>query len=77
MLQKLPWIEPIVLRMGLVCRDASHWFRFSRVLGVGRVKAIFLFPIALVASFLARTSEMIGMYAALLAPKASEHQARF
>jgi glycosyl transferase family 2 len=77
MLQKLPWIEPLVLRMGLVCRDASHWFRFSRVLGVSRGRAIFLFPLALVASFFARTAEMIGMYAALVAPKASEHQARF
>jgi glycosyltransferase involved in cell wall biosynthesis len=77
LLRRLPWIEPVVLRMGLVCRDARHWFRFSRVLGVGRVKAICLFPVALLASFLARTSEMIGMYAALLAPKASAHQARF
>ncbi|HTC34635.1 MAG TPA: glycosyltransferase [Bryobacteraceae bacterium] len=77
LLRKLPWIEPVVLRMGLVCRDARHWFRFSRVLGVSRPKAILLFPIAVIASFLARTAEMIGMYAALLAPKATEHQARF
>ena len=63
--------------MGLVCRDARHWFRFSRVLGVGRLRALFLFPIALAASFFARTAEMIGMYAALLAPNASRHQARF
>jgi glycosyltransferase involved in cell wall biosynthesis len=76
-LQTLPWIEPVVLRMGLVCRDARHWFRFSRVLGVSRVRAILLFPIALLASFFARTAEMIGMYAALWAPKATEHQARF
>lgn len=76
-LQRLPWIEPIVLRMGLVGRDACHWFRFSRVLGASRTRTIFLFPVALFASFFARTAEMIGMYAALLAPKASEHQARF
>jgi glycosyltransferase involved in cell wall biosynthesis len=76
-LQKLPWIEPVVLRMGLVGRDARHWFRFSRVLGVSRVRAIFLFPIAVAASLFARTAEMIGMYAALWAPKATEHQARF
>jgi hypothetical protein len=76
-LEHLPWIEPIVLRMGLVGRDACHWFRFSRVLGISRGRAIFLFPVAVVASFFARTAEMIGMYAALLAPKASEHQARF
>ncbi len=77
MLQGLPWIEPPVLRMGLVCRDARHWFRFSRVLGVSRVRSILFFPIALVASLFARIAEMIGMYAALLAPKESQHQARF
>ncbi len=77
MLEKLPWIEPVVLRMGLVGRDARHWFRFSGMLGVSRTRAILLFPIALVASFSARIAEMIGMYAALWAPKASEHQARF
>jgi hypothetical protein len=77
LLRKLPWIEPVVLRMGLVCRDAGHWFRFSRVLGVSRARAVLLFPIALAASFFARTAEMVGMYAALLAPEASQHQARF
>jgi len=76
-LEKLPWIEPVVLRMGLVCRDACHWFRFSGVLGVSRTRAVILFPLAVLASFFARSAEMIGMYAALLAPKATEHQARF
>lgn len=76
-LQRLPWIEPIILRMGLVCRDSRHWFRFSQVLGVTRLRAALLFPLAMLASFLARTSEMIGMYAALIAPKATQHQARF
>ncbi len=76
-LQKVRWVEPVVLRMGLVFRDARHWFRFSRVLGVSRLRAALLFPLAVLASFLARTFEMIGMYAALVAPKASEHQARF
>jgi glycosyltransferase involved in cell wall biosynthesis len=76
-LQKLPWIEPPLLRMGLVARDARHWFRFSRVLGVGPIRAVLLFPMALAASFSARTAEMVGMYAALMAPKSTEHQARF
>jgi glycosyltransferase involved in cell wall biosynthesis len=76
-LRRVPWIEPPMLRMALVGRDARHWFRFSRVLGVTRPKAALLFPLAVLASFLARTSEMIGMYAALIAPKASQHQARF
>jgi hypothetical protein len=76
-LGKMKMIEPLVLRMGLVCRDAPHWFRYSRVVGVSRMRSLYLFPLALVASFAARTAEMIGMYAALLAPEASEHQARF
>ena len=76
-LRRLPWIEPVVLRMGLVARDARHWFRFSRMLGMSRVRAVFLFPIAVLGSLCARIAEMIGMYAALLVPKASEHQARF
>jgi hypothetical protein len=77
LLQKLKLIEPIVLRAALVGRDARHWFRFSRVLGVGPGKAVLLFPLAVTASVLARSAEMVGMYAALFAPKASEHQARF
>jgi glycosyltransferase involved in cell wall biosynthesis len=76
-LRRLPLIEPVVLRMGLVCLDAGHWFRFSRVLGMSRSKAVRLFPVALAASCCARSAEMIGMYAALLAPKSTEHQARF
>jgi glycosyltransferase involved in cell wall biosynthesis len=76
-LRRLPLIEPVVLRMGLVCLDARHWFRFSRVLGASRIKSVLLFPIALAASLCARSAEMIGMYAALLAPKSTEHQARF
>ena len=76
-LEKLAFLEPIVLRMGLVCRDARHWFRYSRVVGVSRVRALYLFPLAVLASFAARTAEMVGMYAALFAPRASERQARF
>jgi len=76
-LEKMKFIEPIVLRMGLVFRDARHWFRYSRVIGVGRFRALYLFPLVVTASFAARSAEMAGMYAALLAPEASEHQARF
>jgi len=76
-LESLPWIEPVVLRMGLVLRDARHWFRFTRVLGVGPARRILLWPLAVGASLLARSAEMVGMYAALIAPEATEHQARF
>ena len=76
-LEKMKPIEPIVLRMGLVLRDARHWFRYSRVVGVSRVRAVLLFPLALVVSFVARSAEMVGMYAALIQPRATEHLARF
>jgi glycosyltransferase involved in cell wall biosynthesis len=77
LLKRLPLIEPLVLRMGLVCLDARHWFRFSRLLGTSRIKSIVWFPLAVGASLCARSAEMVGMYAALLAPKSTQHQARF
>ncbi len=76
-LERLKFIEPVLLRMGLVCRDAIHWLPFSRIVGVTRTRAILLFPLILVVSAAARIAEMAGMYAALIAPKATEHQARF
>jgi glycosyltransferase involved in cell wall biosynthesis len=76
-LERMKLIEPIILRMGLVCRDARHWFRYSRVVGVTRPRAILLFPLAVLASFAARGAEMAGMYAVLFAPRSTEHQARF
>ncbi|HXI43554.1 MAG TPA: glycosyltransferase family 2 protein [Bryobacteraceae bacterium] len=76
-LERLKFIEPILLRMGLVCRDACHWFPFSRIVGVPRTRAIFFFPLVMLASVAARFAEMAGMYAALIAPKTTEHQARF
>ncbi|QPN63427.1 glycosyltransferase family 2 protein [Synechococcus sp. CBW1004] len=76
-LEQIPLIEPIILRFALVCRDARHWFRYSHHLGLQRTRALCLFPLAVVASLLARSAEMAGMYAALLAPDASANQARF
>ena len=77
LLERMKIIEPVVLRMALVCRDARHWFRFGRVIGISRSRTILLFPLAVLASFTARAAEMVGMYAALVAPEATEHQARF
>jgi glycosyltransferase involved in cell wall biosynthesis len=76
-LERLKWIEPIVLRMGLVFRDARHWFRYARVVGVSEMRMALIFPLAVAASGAARTAEMVGMYAWLFAPRATEHQARF
>ena len=76
-IHRFPLLEPPVLRMGLVCRDARHWFRFSSVLAVNRLRAVLLFPLVVALSFAARTAEMVGMYAALIAPRATQHHARF
>jgi hypothetical protein len=76
-LEKMKIIEPVVLRMALVCRDARHWFRFAPVVGVSRTRVILWFPVALLASLAARTAEMVGMYAVLLTPKSTKNQARF
>jgi glycosyltransferase involved in cell wall biosynthesis len=76
-IERLPWIEPVALRMGLVLRDARHWFRFSRAIGIGPARRFLLWPLAIGASFLARSSEMAGMYAALIKPEAFEYRARF
>ena len=77
LLERIEFVEPFLLRMGLVLRDARHWFRFSRVVGVSRTRTIALFPLAVLASFAARAAEMVGMYAVLFAPDSTEHQARF
>jgi len=74
---KLKAIEPVALRMGLVFRDSRHWFRYRRVVGVSRMRAIRLFPLVLLTSFAARSLEMAGMYAALIRPRWAEHLARF
>jgi hypothetical protein len=76
-LERVKLVEPILLRMGLVCRDARHWFRFAPVVGLSRTRTVLLFPVALLASLAARTAEMVGMYAVRFAPKSTEYQARF
>ena len=76
-LERMKIIEPVVLRMGLVCRDARHWFRFAPVVGLSATRTMLLFPVAVLASVAARTAEMIGMYAVMIAPKSTEQQARF
>jgi hypothetical protein len=77
LLERMKIIEPIVLRMALVCRDARHWFRFGRVIGISRTRTILVFPLAVLASCTARAAEAVGMYAALIAPETTAHQARF
>jgi hypothetical protein len=76
-LEKMKIIEPVVLRMGHVCRDARHWFLFAPVVGLSRAQTIVFFPVAVLASLAARSAEMVGMYAVRFAPKSTAYQARF
>ena len=73
-LSRLPAIEPLILKVGMVGRDALHWWRFRRVAGVSGPRAVALFPLVLLSSLAARTAEMAGMYAYLLAPKRTEQR---
>ena len=52
-----------------VARDLPQWLRYAQVLGWSRAAAIAVIPVLLSLSLVARTSEMIGMYRARLAPK--------
>ena len=73
-LSSLPVIEPLALKMGMVGRDALHWWRFSHVVGVSGPRAIALFPLVLLSSLAARTAEMAGMYGYRLAPRRTEQR---
>ena len=77
MLERLKFLEPIALRLGLVLRDGRHWFRYSRAVGLGQTRAACYLPIVVPVSLTARCAEMVGMYAALTRPRATEHWARF
>ena len=76
-LEKVRWIEPIILRGGMVLRDSRHWFRYRRVTNVGLAKAWLMLPLVVAASAAARAAEAIGMYSWMLAPKSTARQARF
>ena len=77
LLEALKYIEPLVLRTALICRDTCHWLRFGRVIGLSRGRVLLLWPLAVCASATARAAETVGMYAGLLAPRSTAWQARF
>lgn len=77
LLEKVKWIEPIILRGGMILRDSRHWFRFRRVTGVSATRAWLMLPLVVGASIVARTGEAIGMYSRLLSPNTMPKQARF
>ena len=49
--------------------DLPRWFRYARLLGVGPIRRVTLFPAVVALSAAAHGTEMAGMYSTLLAPR--------
>jgi hypothetical protein len=64
------WIlEPPLTAGWHALLDWLCWFRFGRIMGATMTRRIALLPLVVVMSALARTVEMAGMYATMLAPE--------
>jgi glycosyltransferase involved in cell wall biosynthesis len=61
--------EPVVTMVWHVLLDMPRWFRVSRLLGIHPLRRLFMFPLVFGMSCLARTAEMAGMYATMVAPE--------
>lgn len=70
------FLEPLVTLIWHMLLDIPKWFRFSRLLGTHVVYQVGMLPVVIVLSTIAHTSEMIGMYSTLIAPKAMEQWSR-
>jgi glycosyltransferase involved in cell wall biosynthesis len=70
-----PWIrktwiaEPLVTMAWHMLLDVPRWLRFCKVRGIVRPAAWLLFPCLIAISSVARTTEMLGMYATMLWPE--------
>lgn len=73
-LRWVPWAEPILTAAWHVMLDYPQWWRYSRARGGSLLSTIALVPALTVLSVLARSAEMLGMYATVLFP---ERMARF
>jgi glycosyltransferase involved in cell wall biosynthesis len=62
--------EPVVTMAWHFLADQPRWFRHARLLGVGPIRRVALFPAVVALSAVARGAEMVGMYSTLLAPRA-------
>lgn len=76
-LARLSLIAPLVTKLWHVCLDVPQWFRYSRAIDLPWWQRAGLLPVLLLMSLLARGTEMLGMYAALIAPRQTERWTRF
>ena len=65
-------LEPIVTLVWHILLDIPKWFRFSSLLDTNLAYRVAMLPVVLMLSTIAHTSEMVGMYSTLFAPKAME-----
>jgi glycosyltransferase involved in cell wall biosynthesis len=63
-------LEPIITLVWHMLLDIPRWFRISRLLDIHPVRRAWLLPVVVVISCAARTAEMCGMYATMVAPEA-------
>lgn len=61
-------LEPILTTLWRIALDLPHWIIFSQEVGIGKVQRFVLLPLVIFFSFLARNSQMLGMYGALFIP---------
>lgn len=67
--------EPLITMGWHVLLDIPRWFRVSSLLQISPSRRVMLLPVVIAMSVAARTAEMAGMYATLLAPKAMKRWA--
>ncbi|MGB3639962.1 MAG: glycosyltransferase [Rivularia sp. (in: cyanobacteria)] len=70
-------IAPLVSKVWHICLDFPQWFRYARAINLSLWKQLGFLPVVFVMSCIARGTEMVGMYAALIAPKQTEKWAKF
>ena len=63
-------LEPVLTMVWHFLADLPRWFRYARLLGVGPIRRVTLFPAVVALSAAAHGTEMAGMYSTLLAPRA-------
>lgn len=68
-------LEPVITMIYHMLLDVPRWFRVSRFLRIHPARRVFWFPLALCLSAAARSAEMAGMFATLIAPQKMKHWA--
>ena len=69
---RLGVFEPLASAAIAVAGDASRWWRFAGCADFAPLARAATFPVAVGASAIGRSVEMIGMYATMMAPEAMD-----